>query len=278
MKERNKKQQVEKKRLEQKKLLMQMKQEIELLESEIKHSSLINVKIKTIRNLKITARALQLVAPYVITASIIAKGFNTWGNTPFYWDEKKIYANVMMEFDNVGNIRYEQQYDSFENDKNKLYYYTGWEKNNNGFYSRIIETYSIKEKTYEDIIELFETKDLNLEDIFGMPDSSVKETKNNLTVEELQEESFIKAVIYTEDKNDYLIGRETIDEDIIDSFLYCFVIILVEGLISIFRKKLSSFDFSKCVYDIKRKYELVDIDTITKKLEIKKDNYNRLIR
>ena len=75
MNEKNKKRQAEKKRIEQKKMLLQMKKEIEILESEIKHSNLVNAKIGTIRNLKISARALQKIAPYALTAGIIAGGF-----------------------------------------------------------------------------------------------------------------------------------------------------------------------------------------------------------
>ena len=134
MNKKNKKRQAEKKRLEQKKLLLQMKKEMETLEWEIEHSRLVNIKVGTIRNLKISARALQLVAPYVLTAGIIAGGFTLLGNIPFYGgDEWKVYSTVMTEFDNNGNIRYEQQYDSYKSSSdNKLYYYTKWQQNDDG--------------------------------------------------------------------------------------------------------------------------------------------------
>lgn len=279
MNERNQKRQAEKKRLEQKKLLIQMKQEIESLEFEIKHSSLVNAKIGAIRNLKISARALQLAAPYVLTAGIIAGGFTLLGDIPFYGgDEWKVYSNVMTEFDDAGNIRFEQQYDSFENSDNILYYYSKWQQGNDGFYSRTVQTYSIKKKTYEDIIELFGQENLNLGDVLGEPSSNIKETRNNLTDEELQEESFVKAVIYNKDENDYIMHKETVGENILLSVLYVLITGLCELAPLYWRSEHSDFDFADCVEEIKMKHQSLDIDTLTKKLELKKDNYNRLMR
>lgn len=240
-----------KKRLEQKKMLLQMEKEIKKLEFEIKHSSFVNAKIGAIRNLKMSARALQRVAPYVLTASMVA-GFSTFFNhTPFYGgDEWNVYSKVMTEFDNTGNIRKEQQYDDFKDDMNNtldnsdsiLYYYSKWQKDENGSYSRTVQTYSIKEKTYEDIIKLFKQKNLKLEDVLGEPDSNIKETKNNLANEELEEESFIKAVIYNKDENDYIIHKETVGENVLGSCGYVIATIMAElGGPLLFRKKRSSF-------------------------------------
>ena len=52
-------------KLEKQQLLFQMKKDVESLERQIKYSRLTNLKISSVKNLKITARALQLVAPYV---------------------------------------------------------------------------------------------------------------------------------------------------------------------------------------------------------------------
>lgn len=287
MNEKNKKRQAEKKRIEQKEMLLQMKKEIETLESEIKHSNLVNARIGAIRNLKISARALQKIAPYALTAGIIAGGFTLLGDIPFYPnDEWKVYSNVMTEFDNYGNIRTEQQYDSFEDENDNtldssdsmLYYYSNWEKNDDGFYSRTIQTYSIKNKTYEDIIKFFGEENINLEDVLGEPNSNIKETRNNLTDEELQEESFVKAIIYNKDENDYIMHKETVGENILFSVLYVLITGLCELAPLSWRSEHSNFDFADCVEEIKRKHQSLDIDTLTKKLELKKDNYNRLMR
>lgn len=287
MNEKNRKRQAEKKRLEQKKMLLQMKKEIESLESKIMHSSLTNAKIGTIRNLKIGARALQLVAPYALTAGIIAGGFILLGNTPFYnGDEWKVYSSVMTEIDNNGNVRFEQQYDNFEDDEgnildssdNVLYYYSKWQKNGVGLYLRTVQTYSLENKSYEEVLKLFEKEDLKLEDVLGEPDSNIKETKNNLTEKELQAGPFIKAVVYREDTKDYIMQRETVGENIESSVLYIILTLICELAPLYFRHEHSSFDFLDCIEVIKREHQSLDIETMRKKLELKRENYDRMTR
>lgn len=288
MGEKNQKCEVEKKRLEQKKMLLQMKNEIESLESEIKHSILVNAKIGTIRNLKIGARALQKVAPYVLTAGIVFGGCTLLlGDIPFYGgDEWNIYSNIMTEFDNTGNIRKGQQYGNFKDDSDNildnsdsmLWYYSKWQKEGEDSYFRTVQTYSIKKKTHKDIIKLFYQENLKLEDVLGKPSSNIKETRDNLTDEELQKEPLIKAVIYNQDENDYIIHKETVMENVSTSILYGFITALAKLVPLHFRKKISSFNFSDCVDKIKTKYQPLDIESPTKKLELKKDNYNRIMR
>lgn len=278
MNEKNKKRQIEEKRRAQKKLLTQMQKEIKNLEFEIKYSKLINLKINVIKNLKISGRALQLIAPYLVTLGIGAGVFKNLGVTPFYRDDIKAYANIMTEFDNIGNIRTEEQYGDFEGKNGKLYCYGKWEKDDNGEYFRMIQMYSIKKETYETMMELFNQDELKLEDIFGNPDSQIKETKNNLTKEELEQEPFLKAIVYNKDKDNYVIYKETIRSNITSTLVYLTISFFIGLLIAMVREDCSTFSFSNCVDDIKRKHTTIDIELLTKKLEIKKDNYNRLMR
>lgn len=252
-----------------------MKQEIESLEFKIKYSNLVNFKIKAIRNLKITAKALRLVAPYTITAGIAFCGINHLGHVPY--NERKAYSNVMTEFDNVGNIRIEQQYDKINGDS-ILYYCSKWEKCDDEFYSRTVQAYSIRGKSFEDIMKLFKKEDLKLGDVLGEPDSKIKETKNNLTEDEIQEESIIKAVIYKENKDDYIIYKTTVGESIVVSAFWIFLAIISELVPLCYREYYSSFNFLRCVNEIKAEHQLLDIDTITKKLELKRDDYDKLMR
>ena len=202
----------EKHRLEKKKMLLQMKKELETLEYELKHSKLVNLKISTVKNLKISLRFMQRIAPYVLTAVIMAGGCKlVGGGIPFYsGDTFKINSNTMKEFDSLGNIRYEQQYDDYDNSSNILYYYSQWQQGNDGFYSRNVETYKLDELTEEEILKLFAKEDLNLSDVFGDPTSKKRETKNNVTEEEIQQKDYLQAIIYNEDENDYIIHKETI--------------------------------------------------------------------
>lgn len=267
-------------RNKQKRMLVEMEKEIKTLESNIGNIDLANKKIIAIRNLKISARALQAIAPYVLTAGIVAGGFKLFlGDIPFYpYDESKSYLNTMKEFDSNGNIRTQQQYGNFEGDHyNVLYYYSAWEKGDDELYSRTIKSYRIGSKTYEELVKIIDQENPKIEDVIGNPVSEIIETKNHLTEEELQEESFMKVVLYDEDKNDYIIIKQTVGENFCLSLLYLLIVGIGE-VISLAWRDSSSFDFKACVEEIKRKHQLLEKDILIKKLEIKKENYNRLKR
>ncbi len=266
----------EKKELEKQKLLIQMKNEIESLERQIKYSRLSNLKINSIKNLKLTARILQLVTPYALTAGILAGVFSIAGITPFRRDKKEVYSNVMMEFDNLGNIRYEQQYNDF-NKINVFKFYSKWESQEGDFYTRIVKTYNVEEKTYEELVELINKENLSLEDILGEPISIIKETKNNLTEEEINKKAFMQATIYRKDINDYIIKEETINENILLTIFYLLANVPLGAVLAFIRSQLSSFDFGECVERINDEYESVDTQELRLKLEIRRDNYNRMV-
>ena len=271
---------VEKQSLKKKKMLLQMKKEIETLENELKYSKLVNLKISTVKNLKISLRFMQRITPYVLSAGIIASGCKLIGfRLPFYsGDTLKINSNNMKEFDSLGNVRYEQQYDDYANSSNILYYYSQWQPDINGLYTRNVETYKLDELTEEEILKLFNKEDLKLSDIFGKPISKKRETKNNVTEEELQQNDCLKAIIYSEDKNNYILYKETKEENNVITAAYLALTAVVELIPFFIRRNISTFDFDDCVSEIKRKYPAVDTDELIKKLEIRRSNYNRLMR
>ena len=271
---------VEKQSLKKKKMLLQMKKEIETLENELKYSKLVNLKISTVKNLKISLRFMQRITPYVLSAGIIASGCKLIGfRLPFYsGDTLKINSNTMKEFDSLGNVRYEQQYDDYANSSNILYYYSQWQPDINGLYTRNVETYKLDELTEEEILKLFNKEDLKLSDIFGKPISKKRETKNNVTEEELQQNDCLKAIIYSEDKNNYILYKETKEENNVITAAYLALTAVVELIPFFIRRNISTFDFDDCVSEIKRKYPAVDTDELIKKLEIRRSNYNRLMR
>lgn len=269
----NKKQQAEKK-----KMLIQLKKEIENLEHYIEYSNITNFKIKTIKNLKITARALQLVSPYILTAGIVAGGFVRLGTTPFYsGDEWKRYANIMIETDSNGNIRTEKKYGIFDTYKNKISIYSKWNKNKDT-YTRTITTYYIQNKTQTEINELLNNKNIKIENILGNPYEIIEESKTNLTKEELETKSYIKVVTYKTDRTDYIMVKESKEANISSTILYILVVLAVEIIPLKFRSEISKFDFSKSINEINKKHPLVDKKELSKKLELKRNNYNRLTR
>lgn len=268
------------KNLENQKLLHELKKEIEKLEKDIKNIRLINLKIEAIKNLKITLRFIQRIAPYIITASLTAGGFKLLGGgLPFYRDNFRNYLRTMTEVDNLGNVRYEQQYNDFETADNTLYYCSKWHDNEDGFYSRNIEMYKIKELTEEDLINILTKENLELSDILGEPISKKIETKNNILEEELEEKDYLQAVIYSKSDNDYIVCKETIKDNILMTLLYISATALFECFPFAIRDGgLSKFNYKMFVEDIKDNYPSVDVQELTKILEIKRSNYDRLIR
>lgn len=284
MNEKNKKRQNEKKRIEQKQMLLKMKKEIETMENEINDYKFEYIKKSTIKNLKITARAFQLVAPYILTAGIVAEIFNISGNKPFSSNNERVYLNTMTEFYSMGNINIKKQYGDFkdsienilDNRDSVLYFYSKWEKDSNNSYYRIIEIYSIKNKTYEDVKKILSQDDLEK----YLDDSNYYEIeiKNDLNIQELNSKNFIKAIVYDKDKNDYIEYKKNIFKNISCSIIYIFFASFCEFIPFYLRSNYSKFDFMKSVNKINEKYKTKDIDVLIKKLEIKKNNYDRMMR
>ncbi len=255
-----------------------MKKEIDKLENILNKPKLTNLKRSTIKNLKITSTALRVVAPYVLCAGILA-GVCKVANLgfPFKSDMVKKYANVMKEIDSLGNIRYEEQYDYYSNEDNVFKIYSKWEKENDGFYSREIKTYQIKKMTEEEILETLSNIDSIL-DYLSEPLSIVKERSNNISPEEINNEPFYQFVTYDIDKNNWIIRKETFDENGEISLLYVLFSALAGGLTDAVRRAKSGFEFTTSVKKIKEQYNKMDVDELKKKLEIKRSNYNRLTR
>lgn len=260
-----------------KQMLVKMSKEIKKLEYDLKHVKSKNLKISTIRNLKISLKAVQRVAPYVLTAGIVFGGFSVLGGTPFFIDKRKNELDIMKEFDSLGNIRTVVQYEDYEQTDNKLFYYGKWEKIEDGFCKRIIETYELKNKTEQEIINMLEIDDISLESVFGKPISKKIETKNNVTEEELYSKPYLQAIIYNKDKNDYIIIKESVGENIGLTCLYLVITILCQGIPFLIRLN-SNFDFEDSVKLLKNKYQKVDVDKLKKVLELKKQNYERLMK
>lgn len=284
MNEKNKKRQNEKKRIEQKQMLLKMKKEIETMENEINDYKFEYIKKSTIKNLKITARAFQLVAPYILTAGIVAEIFNISGNKPFSSNNERVYLNTMTEFYSMGNINIKKQYGDFkdsiknilDNRDSVLYFYSKWEKDSNNSYYRIIEIYSIKNKTYEDVKKILSQDDL--EKYLDGSNYYEKEIKNDLNIQELNSKNFIKAIVYDKDKNDYIEYKKNIFKNISCSIIYIFFASFCEFISFYLRSNYSKFDFMKSVNKINEKYKTKDINVLIKKLEIKKNNYDRMMR
>lgn len=268
----------ENQRLQKKKMLLEMKKEINELENEMRHSKINNAKIYALRGLKIVLRTGQLIAPFAVTAGIAVGGFAAFGETPFYRDEHKQKLEMMKELDSLGNVRYEQQYEEYKNSKSVIYYYSKWNFVGDNLYSRDIETYAIGDITEEKIIKLINEDVVTLREFLGEPISKKKETKNNLSEEELQSAPFLQAMIYSNFDDDFIAVKESLIDDVGDTLIWAVLTFLIEVVVAICRYELTSFDYIRCIRKIKEKHPTIDIEELTKKLEIKRSNYDRLTR
>lgn len=268
------------KKTNNKKMLYQLEKEIKKLEIDIKYTRLRNLEIRMLRDLKIALRTGQLLAPYTVAFGIIFGIFSFAGNSPFVKDEVKQNLRTKKEFDSLGNVRYVEQYAEFDNDKWTLFHTEKWKDIGDGLYARIIDKYIIDSKMTEEVIaKIVNGNEVSsLEELFGKPDSSYVEKKNNLTEEELNENATLKAIIYLEDINDYAMVRETISDNIGCSVLYLVCGAFTSLMICMVRGSYSSFNYADCVNNIKERYTKLDVETLKKKLEIKKSNYERLTR
>lgn len=269
----------EKQYLEKEKLLLHLQKEIQQLEFAIKHPKVANINNDLLRRLNIGLCTTRLIAPYVLTAGLVTGTFIFMGNIPFYPnDELRFYSYVMTEFDSLGNVRYEQQYAPFDYSQDMVYAYSKWELQSDGLYVRNVNAYEIQDQTYEDLVILFRQDDISLEGFFGASASNRKELRPVLSEDELQKEAFLQAVIYRQDKSDYIARKETARENLLISIGYVIVTLMAESVPLHFRKKLSSFYYHANICKIKEKYPQVNEEELKRKLKIKTDNYTRLTR
>ena len=274
-----KKRLTEKQKIKKEQMMSQMEKEIKDLEFNARHSKIVNLKIHMIRKAKSSLCAGQLIAPYVLTAAITFGGFALFNNTPFFKDNIKKNLKIKEEIDSFGNIKYEKTYNNFYEVNSKITYITKWEKKENGFYSREIKTYDTKgidKKKIKEIINNVNTT--SLEKVFGPSTSSVIEVQNNLSQQEKQTPQQIKAIIYYESDDNFIIVKENTSDNVGWTILWFLLTILAEVIPFFIRDQISPYDYKKRINEIKEKYPLINREDLTKKLEIKKNNYNRLTR
>ena len=260
-------------------LLFNLEEEITSLEEEIEKTKKENKRNSRIRNFKISLRLLQGIAPYVLVATTLVGGFKMLGlGLPFYKDKVKDDINVKKTFDSFGNVSYVKTYDEFSNSTNMLFYYSNWKKNDDNSYSRDIEVYDLKKITEEDIIKIITKNDIDLKGVLWEPISTQKEFRDNISLDELEQREYLEAIIYYEDKNEYIVMKEDGPENLAFSFCYIALTFICSIGIKGFRKVVTHFYLTDCIYKIKKKYPLAETSGVKKLLEIKRSNYERLKR
>lgn len=176
-----------------------------------------NKKLKAVKNLKVSLKVAQLVAPYAIASGISIGCFELLGQgLPFYRDSFEYHARIMKTFDTLGNESIEKQYHFFGSSTNLIRHYAEPVKEDTGVYTRQIETYEMDENDSEEIEKIMKA-DIDydtLNEILDKPSSVSYETKNNPTNEELKAKDYLQAVVYSIDNDDVLIEKESKEKNI----------------------------------------------------------------
>lgn len=259
-------------------LLIDLKIEIENLKRQIEHRKVYDLRNNIIRKILINNCRLRYLIPYIITASIIATGCKQYnGVLPFHRDMIEEYLHTKKTIDNYGNVSVEKRYGKYNNMLNIINYYTKWQVENE-IYSRCVLSYSLGNLSLEQINEIIDKEMVDVEDILGFPISGSIETKDNLTKEEIDSDEYIEAIIYSVEKNDYIIVKESVKDNVTTSLLYLLTTLLASYIPYTYREKISKFSYFERVSEIEEEYKNIDIENLSKKLEIKEKNYNRLVR
>ena len=256
-------------------LVEKLEKDIDDLEKRIKDVPKENFKKISIRNIKIFGRFMQMIAPYLIAAIIPFVGQSLLFDMPFYPEEVKSPKHYMMELDNRGIEAYQSGYEKINDEKDRVYIYSNWQEDK-GMYSRTIKSYSINIDDISEIKDLVNKKDVEIEDILGSPISNITETKNIITDEDKELDGYIKLVYYYNDKDDYIVIKQTPGENIVFSIIYLIMLGMCEYGVLKYRYDLSNFSYSSYYEKYMEKYKKTDIKILEKKLEIKKENYKRL--
>lgn len=253
----------------QKRMLFKLKFDLDKLYFNINHTKLSNIKCNIKKNIEMTLCKCRLVAPYLISLGITFGSFSIAGFTPFLLDDEKNNLKIMKEIDNNGNIRYETQYSEFENMNNTITYYSNWYKKNN-MYARNIKVYNIGDLSENNILRIINSDYNNLDDIFGNPIIDRTELKEN--VDDIND-SYVQARIYSEDIDDYIFLKQPMNNNVVETIIWLFITLIIELFIISSRE----YNYKKIKNSIIKKYSMEFYDNLLKKIEIRKNNYERLI-
>ena len=144
-----------------------------------------------------------------LTTLVLSTALLTSCNISF---PKKAYENTKIECDSYGTYYETKQFGSYSPEENKevtnsFLYYGEWEQIGDNEYSRLVQEYDIKDKTYEDIKVLIDNKNIDIEETLGRPSYEYIETISDVNENELEEGNYFKATIYKENKDKYVIVR-----------------------------------------------------------------------
>lgn len=265
------------------------KKEIDRIESKLKNKSLVlkkeKIKVNLKRRLLKTLVIIKLWCPALIGCTLGVTGSYFLGITPFYKDDRKEALRTKKEIDSFNNLHYECQYEDYEK-SNKISVIGTWKELDNGLYERIVETYNIGTLDEDKIIEIIEGENQieSIGELFKEDPIIKREGKSKLNEDDMYDTPYLQATIYSEDKNDIIIVKESWVDNFAESvFVTALILIIGAGLVFLRDaiKKEEVFEAMQREFDDLNEKYTFDEETaehLKNILEIKKDNYNTLVR
>lgn len=259
---------------QKKQLLLDLEKEIQKLENQIRYSKAKKLKYQILKSTKISLRAGKLFAPYILTAGITFGGFKLFHHTPFIIDETSHSTTLIQTLDNLGTTRFQEKNIPFQKTTGTLFYIGKWEKTLNGY---------IREKKVYSIDPLEAYNWLNNPSLSSLqtPVSSIIEEKQSITEMEENEKPYLQAILYFPSKKNSIIIKQDLEENIFETYIWGVITFILEVLLFMQRYHHSEHYLSKFVFDIEeiqKQYPTINRKEFIKKLEITKNNYNRLRR
>lgn len=264
--------------LDRKKILNELKEEIKILEEQIKQDKIFKKKSYIISTVIEKKKVINRILT-ILLASIIVSKSTPSSNRPFLIDNKKEAPKLELMLTSNGLQKTTSSFDYTyytEYDDKILQHTTAWKINKNGLYERVVTTYEINNE--EDLFNSEKIFSMSKEEIGNLYQISNIETiqKNKLTNEEkiYFEDCLIIKTILDDEKN-AIIREETIGENILSTTGYIFLIAFDAFILGLVRKKTIEKTIDAKLNQLYDKYKILsedEIDKLKKILEVKKEN------
>ena len=266
----------EKELTEKEETIDNLQKEINSLEKELSTVEKTNFKKAVIKNVKITGKFLRKWVPIIATGVAFSVAYTNYVGKPFQTQPVKASACIRTTQDNLGNIDIYKQYTTFSSTQNYVDVTSPWVRDGEG-YSQTVNRYYLNEENTKQVLDVLNGNLIaSFDSIFTIPNAVAVNTSNHLTEEELNSKETIKVVFYDEDRDDTIIRKTELVEEIGVTLVYVLGILLVEAIALSALEK----DRNKCdqkIKEYKDNYQPLYTEPLKKELKLKREECNKLI-
>lgn len=255
------------------KILKTFQKDANIVQFKIEHTNLYNTIAAIIRFFLKGGQKLEKCIPLVLSALIVTNSSHFKKNKPFRSDILSKPAYIQMI--DASNGIHEENILAIRHD-NIVEYSTGWLKNNNEQYERVVTTYKINSKINSTKLEeIFSMTEDELFDLLKIVDVNVI-TKDYLTTEDkVYNEDVITVIQYAKSNDKKVLRQETDSECYLNMSTYVAFVLLYASWLKKIKKALIKSEVGDKLEECLSRFEYVnehDLDELKKILEIKKQN------